>query len=76
VGSDELFDKFLEEERWKSNLETGFRADSSSTLAIVEHARSEIETSGIISISLWSALVGAVAGFSLSILFFLISRLI
>ena len=51
---------FLERNLWEVELEGG-KADLQSTLAMVEHARSETQASGVVSITIWAAIVGALA---------------
>jgi hypothetical protein len=72
LKDDELVRDLLEKNEWEREARTA-KVDSQSALAIVEHARSEIELSGIVSITIWAALAGAIIG---SLLTFLVSKLI
>lgn len=53
--------KALEESDWKEHVELS-PFDRDAALSIIEQARSEMETSGMISATLWSALLGAIVG--------------
>jgi hypothetical protein len=67
LRDDDLMRKFLEQEGWKNDLRCQ-GLDSETTLAIIEHTRSEMETSGLVSVSLWAAIVGAIAASILTLL--------
>lgn len=67
LRDDELMRKFLEQEDWKADVKPQ-GLDSETTLAIIEHTRSEMEASGLVSVSLWAAVVGAIAGSILTLL--------
>lgn len=51
----------MEDESWRSDLEV-LDLDTSSLLAAIEHARSETQTAQLVSITIWAAIVGAIAG--------------
>ena len=61
MKDDELLNVFMEAESWKSDLEVP-DLDTGSLLAAVEHARSETQTAQLVSITLWAAIAGAIAG--------------
>lgn len=61
LKDDELLNVFMEEESWKSDLEVP-DLDTGSLLAAIEHARSETQTAQLVSITIWAAIVGAIAG--------------
>jgi hypothetical protein len=69
---EQLIREFLEEQDWAEDVKIE-EADSNTALATIEHIRSEIETAGIVSITIWAALIGAIVG---SVLTLVLSRLI
>jgi hypothetical protein len=62
---------FMERESWKNDLEVQ-DIDTSSLLAAIEHARSETQTAQLVSITIWAAIVGAIAG---SLMTLILSRI-
>lgn len=48
--------------RWKTLLGPAGTVDTAYTLAMIEHAQSEVQTSAIMSITIWAAVVGAIVG--------------
>jgi hypothetical protein len=65
---------FVEHNFWKTLL-SGEVTKADTTLAIIEHAQSEMQTSGIMSVTVWAAVVGAVVA-SLFVLFQMIARIL
>jgi len=61
LRDDNVLRSFMEQEMWKRDVELD-SFSSETVLALIEHARSEIETSGLVSITMWAAIVGALAG--------------
>jgi len=58
---------FVERLDWLTDLKKG-RVDLELLLKIVDHARSEMETFGLVSVTVWAAVVGAVAGAVVTVL--------
>lgn len=61
LENDELVRAWLEGNKWKEKLEIQ-AVDRRSLLAIVEHVRGEIQTSSILSATIWGGIVGAIVG--------------
>lgn len=61
LENDELVRAWLEGNKWKEKLEIQ-AVDRRSLLAIVEHVRGEIQTSGMLSATIWGGIVGAIVG--------------
>ena len=53
----------LERNDWKEMAQL-VPIDREAALIVIEQARSEMETSGVVSATLWAALLGAIVGSS------------
>ncbi len=62
LNEDEVVEELLTKMDWKDYVEPEKFVDYDSAMAIVDHVRSEMQTSNLVSISVWAAVIGAIIG--------------
>ncbi len=62
LHEDELLQDLLTKMKWKDYVEPDRFVDNESAMAIIDHVRSEVQSSGIMSVTVWAAIIGALLG--------------